>query len=73
MRILLAGATGAIGQPLLRKLVAAGHDVVATSRDAARAAQLTTQGATGIVLDAFDAGALRPRCWRPSPRSSSTS
>ncbi len=58
MRILLAGATGAIGQPLLRKLVAAGHDVVATSRDAARAAQLTTQGATGIVLDAFDAGAV---------------
>jgi len=59
MRIFLAGATGAIGQPLLRKLVAAGHDVVATSRDAARAAHLTTQGATGIVLDAFDADAVR--------------
>jgi len=28
MRILLAGATGAIGRPLVRRLVEAGHEVV---------------------------------------------
>jgi len=32
MKVLLAGATGAIGRPLTPKLVAAGHDVVALTR-----------------------------------------
>lgn len=59
MRILLAGATGAIGRPLLARLLDDGHDVVATTRDAARAADLTANGATGVVLDAFDSDAVR--------------
>ncbi len=58
MRILLAGATGAIGRPLLTRLLADGHEVVATSRDAQRAAALTAQGAEGVVLDAFDTAAV---------------
>jgi nucleoside-diphosphate-sugar epimerase len=59
MRILLAGATGAIGRPLMTRLLDAGHEVVATTRDAARAAQLTAQGAEGVVLDALDPDAVR--------------
>lgn len=59
MRILLAGATGAIGRPLMERLLRDGHEVVATSRDAARAAALTAAGAEGVVLDAFDADAVR--------------
>jgi nucleoside-diphosphate-sugar epimerase len=59
MRIFLAGATGALGRPLLSRLLVAGHDVVATSRDQAKAAALTAAGATGIALDAFDSDAVR--------------
>lgn len=58
MRIFLAGATGAIGRPLVDRLVADGHDVVGTTRDEARARELRERGADAVVLDAFDADAV---------------
>lgn len=58
MRVFLAGATGAIGRPLVDRLVAAGHDVVGTTRDEARARALRERGAQAVVLDAFDAEAV---------------
>lgn len=58
MKILLAGATGAIGRPLLKRLLDDGHEVVATSRSAESAKALTRQGAEGVVLDAFDRAAV---------------
>ncbi len=54
MRILIAGATGAIGVPLVRALVASGHEVTGTSRRAERAAALEALGATPAVMDALD-------------------
>lgn len=59
MRILLAGATGAIGRPLLKRLLEEGHEVVATTRSDESARALSAQGADGVVLDAFDAVAVR--------------
>lgn len=59
MRVFVAGATGAIGRPLTERLVAAGHEVVGTTRNAERAAGLRSAGVEPVVLDAFDAGALR--------------
>jgi nucleoside-diphosphate-sugar epimerase len=59
MRIFLAGATGAVGRPLLARLLAAGHEVTATSRSAEKAAALGRQGARGVALDAFDGAAVR--------------
>jgi nucleoside-diphosphate-sugar epimerase len=59
MRILVAGATGAVGRPLVDRLVAAGHEVVGTTRDDARARDLRERGAQAAVLDAFDAEAVR--------------
>ncbi|HMJ32712.1 MAG TPA: NAD(P)-dependent oxidoreductase [Baekduia sp.] len=59
MRILVAGATGAIGRPLVDRLVADGHAVVGTTRREERARTLRERGAEAVVLDAFDAGALR--------------
>src|SRR3954470_20206592 len=59
MRIFVAGASRVIGRPLLRQLVAAGHDVVGmTSRDDGRGA-IEQAGATAVVADALDADAVR--------------
>lgn len=54
MKILLAGATGAVGRKLLPQLLQAGHQVVATTRSPARAARLIAAGAQGVVLDVFN-------------------
>lgn len=59
MKVFVAGATGAIGRPLLDRLVAAGHEVTATTRSAERAEGLRACGAEAVVVDALDAGALR--------------
>jgi nucleoside-diphosphate-sugar epimerase len=58
-RIFLAGATGAIGQRLVPLLRAAGHDVAGTTRGDAKAAALRALGAEPVVVDAFDADALK--------------
>jgi nucleoside-diphosphate-sugar epimerase len=59
MNVFLAGGTGAIGVPLVRALVAAGHQVTALTRSAANAPMLRALGATPAVADALDAEALR--------------
>jgi nucleoside-diphosphate-sugar epimerase len=59
MRVFLAGGTGAIGVPLIRQLVAAGHQVTALTRSPANASKLRALGAAPAIADALDAGALR--------------
>jgi nucleoside-diphosphate-sugar epimerase len=54
MRILIAGATGAIGQKLVPALVAGGHEVTGTSRSVERASELVELGATPALMDALD-------------------
>ncbi len=56
MRILLAGGTGAIGVPLLGRLVAAEHDVTVLTRSAERAGRVRESGARAIVGDALAEG-----------------
>jgi nucleoside-diphosphate-sugar epimerase len=58
MRIFLAGGSGAIGVPLIRQLVASGHQVTALTRTSANAPKLRALGATPAVADALDADAL---------------
>ena len=58
MRIFIAGASGAVGQPLVRKLVADGHEVTGTTRSEAKAGLLRDLGATPVVLDALDRAAV---------------
>ena len=55
MRVFVAGATGAIGRPLVRQLLAAGHEVSGLTRDPAKAATLPNP----VVGDVFDAEWLR--------------
>lgn len=55
MRILVAGATGAIGRPLMAQLVARGHEVFGLTRSQTRAQYLAEQGATSIIVDVLNA------------------
>src|SRR5207253_3039394 len=54
MRIFLAGASGVIGRPLVRDLVAAGHTVAGTTRQPANADALRALGAEPVVVDVYD-------------------
>lgn len=58
MRVFLAGGTGVIGRCLVPQLVAAGHEVTATTRRVEKAELLHELGATPAVLDALDAEAV---------------
>jgi nucleoside-diphosphate-sugar epimerase len=59
VRVFLAGASGAIGRRLTPLLLADGHTVTGTTRSAAKADELESQGVASVVLDVFDAEAVR--------------
>lgn len=59
MRVFLAGATGAIGRPTSRALVAAGHEVRGVARGPAKAELVRADGAEPIDVSLFDTAALR--------------
>ena len=54
MRIFVAGATGAIGQQLVPRLVGAGHEVHAMTRTESKQRLLVDEGAVPVVADALD-------------------
>jgi nucleoside-diphosphate-sugar epimerase len=58
MRIFVAGATGAIGTPLVHALVANGHDVTGMTRSPAKAGGLRAAGAEAAIADALDRDAV---------------
>jgi nucleoside-diphosphate-sugar epimerase len=55
MKVLVAGATGAIGQQLLPLLRAHGHQVAGLARSARSQQEVARLGATPILADALDA------------------
>lgn len=58
MRVLVAGATGAIGQPLIADLLQQGHSVVGLTTSEAGAATLQRHGAEAAIVDVFDLSAV---------------
>jgi nucleoside-diphosphate-sugar epimerase len=58
MRIFVTGATGALGRHLVPGLVAAGHEVTATTRTPGKVAQLREAGAEPVVVDGLDREAV---------------
>lgn len=58
MRVLLAGATGILGAPLVRQLVTSGHDVVGIGRSPEGAHRIAGLGATAISADVLDRDAV---------------
>jgi nucleoside-diphosphate-sugar epimerase len=69
VRVFVAGATGAIGRPLVARLLEAGHEVVGTTRSEERANDLRTRGAEAAVVNALDAGALVAAVRRARPEA----
>ena len=66
-RIFLAGASGAIGRPLTRMLVAAGHEVTGTSRTEMGMATIEAAGASAAMVDVFDDAAVLTAMRRARP------
>jgi len=55
MRVFVAGASGAIGEPLIAELLKQGHSVVGMTTSEERAKQLESQGAEAVIVDALHA------------------
>lgn len=58
MKVFVVGATGVVGRPAVRALVAAGHEVVGLARSAASAGVLAALGARSASAGLFDTEAL---------------
>jgi nucleoside-diphosphate-sugar epimerase len=59
MKVMVIGASGALGSRLLPQLVAAGHEVIGAHRRPATAARVRALGAQPITLDVLDPKAVR--------------
>jgi nucleoside-diphosphate-sugar epimerase len=66
VNIFVAGASGAIGQPLVAELIRQGHAVTGMTRSDAGAEKLQKSGATVARVSAFDAPALEEALRRSS-------
>ncbi len=69
MRVLVVGASGAIGTRLVPQLIERGHEVVGTFRSAGNAERVRALGAQPIVLDLLDAPAVRRAVLETGPEA----
>jgi nucleoside-diphosphate-sugar epimerase len=67
MKIFIAGASGAIGSELVAQLVARGHEVVGTTRSAAKTGTLRALGAEPVIVDALDPDSVADVVARAEP------
>ena len=67
MKIFLAGASGAIGRRLTPLLLAAGHDVTGMTRAPEIAHGLEAAGVHAVVVDVFEADALKRAVMQARP------
>ena len=58
MKIFIAGATGAVGRPLVSACIKAGHSVIGLTRTPARAELIRGMGAEPAIADGLDADAI---------------
>jgi nucleoside-diphosphate-sugar epimerase len=58
VHVFVAGASGAIGEPLIAELLKQGHSVVGMTTNETRAKVLESQGASAAIVDALDAAAV---------------
>jgi 2-alkyl-3-oxoalkanoate reductase len=69
MKIFVAGASGALGVPLVKELLRQGHQVTAMCRSAAGIQKLKSLGVDVAQVDALDAEGVRKAVQRSSPEA----
>ena len=69
MRVFVAGASGAIGEPLIAELLKQGHSVVGMTTSEMRGKKLESQGAEAVIADALDAAAVMAAVRRSTPEA----
>ena len=69
MRVLVAGASGALGSRLVPQLIEAGHDVIGTYNSPTNAELLRTLGAKPVMLDLLDTRAVRKAVLENAPEA----
>lgn len=69
MRVLVAGAGGAIGRRLVPQLIEHGHDVVATTSTPTKLAGLRELGAEAMVMDGLNAASVGEVVARAEPEA----
>jgi nucleoside-diphosphate-sugar epimerase len=67
MKVFVAGATGAIGRPLIAALSAGKHEVIGMTSKDAGIQTLRAMGADGVVLNALDTAAVKAEIARIRP------
>ena len=69
MRVLVAGATGAIGRPLISALLARGHELIGLSSSESGARSLREKGVEGEVANVLDENAVLDLVTRVKPHA----
>ena len=69
MRVLVVGASGAIGTWLVPQLIDHGHEVIGTCHSPEKKERLREQGAEPVVLDALNSRAVRETVARVEPEA----
>ncbi len=67
MRVLVAGASGALGTRLVPQLIDRGHEVIGTSRSPEHAERVRALGAEPVALDLLDPRAVRKAVLETEP------
>jgi nucleoside-diphosphate-sugar epimerase len=67
MRVFVAGASGAIGQPLIAELIRLGHSVTGMTQSDAGAKKLIALGASAAITDAFDPASIEKALKQSQP------
>jgi 2-alkyl-3-oxoalkanoate reductase len=69
MRVMVVGASGAIGTRLLPQLADRGHEVIGTFRSPGNAGRVRALGAQPVALDLLDPGAVRRAVLETEPEA----
>jgi nucleoside-diphosphate-sugar epimerase len=69
MKVFVAGATGALGVPVVQRLVARGHKVIGLTRSPSKRELLLNLGARPVIADALDAEALESAVRAAAPEA----